>query len=201
MFAEGKMKKNEIEKEVNKFLQIYPEFSEEAAQAFMKKYYLKGLGGSLGSKFSERVFRSWILKALEEKVYEPVKRKSFKFSLILDGKVITDNKKPDMYIKRKEDNKEILVEFKCDIDNIEKDLFKLYFSDEKFKKILFVWENWDNGESTKGGKGSYLKILEAFQGQHNIDFVYMPIFKDKKMTDIKEKLKDKFDELINKILE
>jgi hypothetical protein len=193
-----KRKETDIEIEVNKFLRNHPKFSADSARKFADKYYDSKSEGKLGSKFSERIFVKWILNALEGEIDRNNIKTHFPFSLMLDGKEITDGKKADLYIKR--GDTEVLIEFKCNIDNIEKDLFKFVFSDKKYKKILFIWEGWDKSENQNGEDSSYLKILKAFENPpYKIDYVYLPVY-EKNKRELTLDLEKRFKELINKIL-
>lgn len=195
------------EEESRNFLNEFPMFSAEAARAFCDTYYEgEGTKGTKGSKYSERVFKNWISNALQNKISD--EEKISKSGLKIGGEVISDSKKPDMYIKRNSDGKRVLIEFKCNIDMVEKDLFKIYFnSDNDCKYILFIWEHHDHSKSRRNPNeySSYLKILNSFKKHAlsqgiNFDFIYMPIYTDENETAKNGDVEEKFNQLIKAIL-
>ena len=87
---------------------------------FSKWYWDKSKFGpkGAGSKFSERVFASWVYNHLEgDKELEEISMQH-KMPLIVPGV----KKQVDLYLKTQRGS--LLIEFKCNIDMVEKDLFK-----------------------------------------------------------------------------
>ncbi|MCX5718219.1 MAG: hypothetical protein NTW44_07985 [Nitrospirae bacterium] len=84
-------------------------------------------------------------------------------------------KDADLFIKS--NRNEIIIEFKCNIDMIEKDLFKLMLAPRKYKKILFIWEKRDNSKKAKSDKeSSYITILKYAKEKKWIDeYFYFPL--------------------------
>lgn len=138
---------------------------------FSKWYWDKSKFGpkGAGSKFSERVFASWVYNHLEgDKELEEISMQH-KMPLIVPGV----KKQVDLYLKTQRGS--LLIEFKCNIDMVEKDLFKFSLSKSKSEKVIFIWEMQDNMYSANGDDSSYLKLLKYFKKKYNIYYFYFPV--------------------------
>ena len=170
------------------FLQKFPILSAESFFEFGEEYYING---PAGSKFSERVFTQWIHNAVEK--LSPQLITQSKLELIVEGV----KKEVDLQlILRGTDH--FLIEFKCNIDMIEKDIFKFIFlSNKTAKKSIFIWEYTDFSQSRDNTDSSYLKILNYFKINYNIDYFYFPLHKkDGKRYD-QDALQQKIDTFID----
>ncbi|PKL48462.1 MAG: hypothetical protein CVV39_04350, partial [Planctomycetes bacterium HGW-Planctomycetes-1] len=144
------------------------------------KNFIKTYQKNKRSAFSERVFACWIMD-------EHMSGKNFKVLPTVqdDIKVLngTVNKRIDFsYEGTKRQRKfKVLIEFKCNIDLIEKDLYKFYLIPRCVKKLqiikcLFIWEWKDNWTDKNGQPSSYAKLLEHAQrkGFLNQYFYFSP---------------------------
>ena len=167
------IKKN---KEAYEFVAKYPDFTASAFKKFEEWYWdeskFDGKGG--GSKFSERVFSFWIYNFLNSNNTSFEIKPQSKFPLVIDG--VT--KQVDLHLLT--NNGSSLIEFKCNIDMIEKDIFKFIYSDLEANKIIFIWEVCDNSKAANGEDSSYLKILKHFKSVSNINYFYFPLMDRKK---------------------
>ena len=102
-------------------------------------------------------------------------KRQYEFPLIINGV----SKLFDLYLK-KTNNSSALIEFKCNIDMIEKDLFKFIYCKTESNKVLFIWEVFDHRKTASGNPSSYLKMLEYFERNKNIKYFYFPLLRDKK---------------------
>ena len=122
-----------------------------------------------GAKFSERVFASWVYNYLNRsKVLKEISMQH-KMPLKVEGV----EKQVDLYIKTSGGSS--LIEFKCNIDMVEKDLFKFSLSKSKSEKVIFIWEMPDKMYSSKGEDSSYLKLLKYFKKEYGIHYFYFPV--------------------------
>lgn len=152
------------------FVAKYPIISADSFQAFGKWYWDTQFPRGAGAKFSERVFTYWIYKVVGE-MQTKVLETHYQCKLIIPT-VIKDI---DLYIKTEQS--ETLIEFKCNIDMIEKDLFKLMHLNEPGKrKCLFIWEKHDSSTNRDGEDSSYMKLLKFFSSEkYGIDYFYFPL--------------------------
>ena len=176
------------------FIEEHPKLCIESLKAFKKKYYPedknnpKGKGKPLGAKFSERVFSYWLYKEVEEfdPTIESQKELVIKLPFI---KPLTQlgnpenevkiKKTPDLYLQY--NNRKILVEFKTNIDMVEKDLYKFWLykrHGNPDKEILFfIWEGEDNRFYKRGNRSEsqYHSMLRLAVRDTIDEFVYFPI--------------------------
>ena len=109
--------RNELAK---KFLKDHQLLSYDYLCAFAKMYEKRDVGGRKqgSAKFSERVFSYWTMKIIKEKTcnthYSPK-----------NVQLLCSNMRFDFFFES-ERNKRVFIEFKCNIDNIEKDLYKFF---------------------------------------------------------------------------
>lgn len=161
--------------------------SEEAFVAFAEEYQQP----DRGAKFSERVFTYWICREFESNgigiKYCPQLRRKTNIESV--------EKIYDLVIKA--GDLEIMFEFKCNIDMVEKDIFKYMITStikNKTLKVLFVWERI--GHANIG----YTEILNYALAQNWIDkYFYFPIYKNKDDKHPHPSLKEAITDLKNHI--
>lgn len=159
-----------------KFVTEHPTISAESFQAFNDWYWAEEFPRGAGAKFSERVFTYWIYKAVKD--MQPKVFTHYQCKLIIPT-VIKD---VDLYIETT--RSKTLIEFKCNIDMIEKDLFKLmHLNEPKKRKCLFIWEVYDNSKNRHDEDSSYMKLLKFFSDdKYGIDYFYFPLLKKPEAT-------------------
>lgn len=138
----------------------------------------KGRRGA-GAAFSERVFSYWIAKELFEHNVPLKVRIDDKISIELSGEIGSIPKVIDFSFKRGS-GPCVYIEFKCNIDMVEKDLFKFYLMKRKHSEIvtsIFIWERSDHWEYAKGGLSQYARLLKDAQANGFLDrHFYFPIY-------------------------
>lgn len=143
------------------------------------KIYEENKGRGAGAKFSERVFSYWIAKELFEYNVPLKVRIDDEISIELSGEIGSIPKKIDFSFKRGSGPR-VYIEFKCNIDMVEKDLYKFYLmkrDDDEIVTSIFIWERSDNWEYAKGGPSQYARLLEDAQASGFLDrYFYFPIY-------------------------
>jgi hypothetical protein len=178
------------------FLQNYPELCADSFFKFEEEYYKKmnEKDKSAGSKFSERVFTQWIYNVVKD--LSPTLIPQAKLELASEGV----QKQIDLHLMlRNKDH--FLIEFKCNIDMIEKDIFKfIYLKQTNAKKLMFIWESVDSSRSRHNDFCSYIKILDFFKKNNGIEYFYFPLWQKNGKTYLKydaETLQKNIDYFIN----
>ena len=181
------------------FISQYPQIGIDSLKAFKRKYYEDR---PLGAKFSERVFSYWLYKEVEEFSPTIERQKKLEIKLPLEPSGVSENevnikKTPDLYLQY--NNRKILVEFKTNIDMVEKDLYKfcLYkeYGDSDKEVLFFIWEREDNRFYKRGKRpeSQYHSMLRLAVDDSVIDeFVYFPIAEEldeEVLNDALEKLR------------
>ena len=170
------------------FVTKYPVLSADNFFKFGEEYYSRGT--SAGSKFSERVFTKWIYESVAD--LDPRWTKQSKLDLLVQGV----QKQVDLQLVL--NGIEFLIEFKCNIDMIEKDIFKfIYLKDQTPQKLIFIWEYIDNSQSVRNGDSSYLRILDYFEKNNGINYYYFPLRNHDKTPYDGNNLQQKIDSFIN----
>ncbi|MFA5386762.1 MAG: hypothetical protein WC297_03815 [Candidatus Paceibacterota bacterium] len=176
-FKKLKEMKDKYEKEngpTKTFLKKYGELSEKSLLAFFDEHYKKDKSNNRirSSSFSDRVFAWWTMQFLNDKVcnapYSPK-----------DDNPLVSNKKFDFFFEGR-GKKKVFIEFKKNIDNIEKDLFKFWLlngagTDKNIITALVVWEENDNSTYKNGDRSSYINILKhAKKAEFLTEYFYLP---------------------------
>ena len=158
---------------------------------FEREYALKGKEG--GAKFSERVFAYWLyveFNKIEQSQIEYIPH--FRKLTRIDGV----SKNYDFVVKTQRATN--IFEFKCNIDMVEKDIFKFFISDPNANRILLIWEAFDNSLTSSCEEGSYLKLLKfAKSNEWLTDYFYLPVYKDR----LKKNVNDKIGTEINRLID
>lgn len=152
---------------------------------FLEIYYRNNK--SLGAKFSERVFSYWLYNYFKDFEYFKNERFSpsirvqeqveIKMALERDCPIIT--KRFDVCLLANS-KRVVLIEFKANIDMVEKDLYKFYllnrfYEDKNIKKVFLIFENENNAFNRRNQPGHYLSLLELAKEDKIIDeFIYLP---------------------------
>ena len=163
------------------FLKNGMDLQPETFYKFLEQY--EELEKSGGSKFSERVFAGWLETLLGEKaVLEPHKK--------IESVIPNVYKNYDFLVSL--GSLKIIIELKCNIDMIEKDIFKFVITPSspsaEIIKILLVWEKWDNSKARNGDLSSYMKIANHAKEKGWINaFFYLRGYDRKSMCECTEK--------------
>jgi hypothetical protein len=170
------------------FLQDRKILSINSLCAFFRKYEEKDKNGKKkgSASFSERVFSYWTMKILNGKPCET-------HYSTQNGQPLVHNKKFDFFFEGK-GKKKVFIEFKCNVDNIEKDLYKFWLlkrdrdkADKNIITALVIWEGNDNSKRKKIDEdSSYMKLLkDASVKKRNIlnKYFYFPINNSKKLRE------------------
>lgn len=144
-------------------------FNVNSFKRFGEEYSKSG-----NAAFSEKVFVKWIWNELKENnKVEITPQKTYPIEI--KGGTGRIEKNADLFI---ETNKiKMILEFKCNIDMIEKDIFKLMLAPKEYKKLLFIWEQYNNELNRFGVDSSYTTILKCAKEQKWIDdYFYFPLW-------------------------
>ena len=164
----------------NQFVTDNNQISVLSLKAFKDKYYSKK--PSLGSSFSERVFSYWLYKEVEQFTPLVIRTQEILLITLPLGTEVQVKKSVDLSLEY--NNGKTFIEFKTNIDMIEKDLYKFYLhhrfsKDEQSKKLLFVWESTDSRFYKSGSDSQYFSLLNlALQDRVIDEFIYLPIDPD-----------------------
>ena len=160
------------------FLERHRCLSVASLREFAEKYEKNKRGSEGGAKFSERVFSYWIAKELFEYDASSRVRIHDNREIRLHDKTTVD-KRIDFSFQRGSGPR-VYIEFKCNIDMVEKDLFKFYLMKRNKCEIvtsIFIWERCDKWEYAKGGPSQYARLLEDTQAHGFLDeYFYFPIY-------------------------
>jgi len=194
------LKKNHIDKVplAKKFLNdnSNKSLTYKSLRAFFDEYETAKKNGKKegGAKFSERVFSYWTMKNLKKNGSYPEVTIQHRHQIKLHS-----IKGEEAYVTKKFDfsfegatNKKVFIEFKCNIDNIEKDLYKFFLlkGDKSIKNsvtaiVIFEGEdNWKNKRKKNNGELSgYAKLLQDSKAKELLDeYFYFPINNKRKAT-------------------
>lgn len=174
--------------EAGQFLKKNRELSPKSFGKFAVKY--NDLGKQRGgAKFSERIFTSWTTAVLREANFPGPVSIHHTYSI---GNIECDDRSPlekriDFYFQS--GKRKVCIEFKCNIDNIEKDLYKFWLIKRNGQNpdvvtVLLIWEAEDHWEYKKGGLSQYAKLLQDAEGNKILNaYFYLPQGNDAKIEE------------------
>ncbi len=159
-----------------KFVNDYPLLTFESLLIFGKVYGCgKNRAGKLGSKFSERVFSYWIFNEIKQ--FNPIVKTQAKIFLPLNNRQV----RKDVDLSCEYCDTQYLIEFKANLDMVEKDLFKFWLFQELGQhdnsiKLMYIWECGDGRFDKNGEDNQYLSLLKYARDRKIIDeFFYFPM--------------------------
>jgi len=146
--------------------------------------------GSAG--FSERVFSYWTMRQLENNGnYTPVDiQYNHEIELRDDEDILGTVRKRFDFSFVGLDDRRIIIEFKCNIDNVEKDLYKFYLlkrenlNANRFVTALLVWEVENNWLDRNGNLGQYARLIRDAKVSGFLDeYFYFAVEDDEQNID------------------
>jgi hypothetical protein len=115
-----------------------------------------------GSAFSERVFSYWIMKILLDANFTPPFFVHKEIDVVLGyGQNTPVRKKIDFSFNRNNGNP-VFIELKCNIDLIEKDLYKFFLMQShnvNGEKLILIWEDEDRRQDQNQQPNQYIRLL------------------------------------------
>lgn len=205
--SSAELRENYVKKncDADKFLITHERICPMSLIEFKREYYKeyrdetegKKSRSSLGAKFSERVFAYWLFRELEDVGHQEgvSVHKKVRVTAVTSEKI-------DYIIDFSFQNKHrnYYIEFKCNIDNIEKDLYKFSRIHDRWRegelgseepiKVLFVWEREDNSYKYRSGERRKDAVLLEDAKCTGIldDYFYFPCEKELMATKLESEV-------------
>jgi len=168
------------------------ELTVNSLKAFGRNYEYWKKSKESGAKFSERIFTYWIIQELKTRGFKEARlRKRYDVPIRIptgNGKTEEITKVIDFCFIDK-DGKEIYIEYKCNIDLVEKDLYKFYlikrYKEQKPTTVLLIWEirnNWNDKKKNEPSQCANL-LINAKAERILDEYFYLPISDKNKLRE------------------
>lgn len=161
--------------------QNYCSLSVDSLRAFAERY--NNLQRRGGAKFSERVFIYWTVKKLLQNNVSLNVKIHDKFNIpILPVEENIEVPKIIDFSFQCNNSSRVYIEFKCNIDMVEKDLYKFYLMkrnnhNPSIITSIFIWERVDHWKYANGNHGQYALLLNDAKVKGSLDeFFYFPVY-------------------------
>jgi len=166
-------------------------------EKFADIYESQKLDKTAGAKFSERVFSYWTIKELLKNNVSLSVKIHDNIQISIGDDSIT--KKIDFSFQKNCGSRVYYIEFKCNIDMIEKDLYKFYLmkcynSNHNFVTSMFIWERSDSRSYARGGLSQYALLLKDAKTNGFLDeYFFFPIYDRKEECILNERIEQEIE--------